>query len=212
MRKEERKPNLLTNQGKKSQSDYQNQKNDQTPNSFNVDKSISENQENENSNIKTRQFKFIDLLMFTIFISGILLGLVFYVRYDSVFLIFITWLISITIPFSVYFLLNAKFSKSRILLITLISYIFLLAIPIGKVKESSFSIIPLLRNITDTKSTTTNFKTCSKHGIQYTGSQCPLCKKEQEDTERAYKEKRAKELEDGDRAYRTRRAEERYIH
>jgi hypothetical protein len=72
--------------------------------------------------------KLVDFLMVSIFIAGIALGLIFYMKYDSVLAIFIAWVISITIPFVIYFFLHTRLPKWIELSMVLLLYILLIAV------------------------------------------------------------------------------------
>ena len=87
--------------------------------------------------VKQVSSKLIDLLMNLIFITGITLGLVFYMRYNSVLAILVTWVIAITIPFVIFFFLQTRFPKWIELSIVLLLYIFLIIVPIKKSRSHS---------------------------------------------------------------------------
>jgi hypothetical protein len=88
-----------------------------------------ESSRNELSN-KPAMSNLVCILMFSISFAGIALGLLFYWRYDSVLAIFITWVISITLPLIIYFYVRTRLPKWVELSIVLLLYILLIAFPI----------------------------------------------------------------------------------
>jgi hypothetical protein len=84
----------------------------------------------------------VGILMFSISFAGIALGLIFYFRYDSVLAIFITWVISITLPLIIFFYLRTRLPKWIELSIVLLLYILLISFPIEYSGSSDSSPSP----------------------------------------------------------------------